>query len=143
KAMAELHGRAQQDRGNEAGGGLDERRIVEVHEDRVLPAERIDEYGTGGAEREQFDLARGVDQDVVRLERLEDLGELPRVQRDHVRRGDLRSVRTETLFLHDLLRADVVAHVELGRVLERLGARIEVRGDAIEAWRVHPHLEGV
>src|SRR5439155_4193107 len=96
-----------------------------------------------GAEREQLDLTRRVDQDVARLERLEDLRELPRVHRDHVRGRDLGAVRTEVLFLHDLREVHIIPDVEVGRILEGLGAGIQIHRDAIEALRVHPQLEGV
>src|SRR5256884_1639752 len=143
KAMPELDRRAQQDGGDEPGSRFHQRGVVQIHKGRVLPTEGIDQDRPRGAEREQLDLTRRVDQDVARLERLEDLRELPRVHRDHVRGRDLGAVRTEVLFLHDLREVHVIPDVEVGRILEGLGAGIQIHGDAIEALRVHPQLEGV
>src|SRR5437660_807709 len=143
KTMAELDCRAQQDGGDEARSRFHQRGVGQIHEGRILPTEGIDQDRPGGPEGEQLDLTRRVDQDVARLECLEDLRELPRVHRDHVRGRDLRAVRTEVLLLHDLREIHVVANVEVGRILEGLGARIQVYGHAVEALRVHPQLEGV
>src|SRR5438309_9413503 len=143
KTMAELDCRAQQDGGDEARSRFHQRGVVQIHEGRVLPTEGIDQDRPGGPEGEQLDLTRRVDQDVARLERLEDLRELPRVHRDHVRGRDLRAIRSEVLFLHDLREVHVVPDVEVGRILEGLGAGIQVHGDAVEALGVHPQLEGV
>src|SRR6266571_9245602 len=143
ETMPELHRRAKQDGGDEPGSRFHQRGVVQIHEGRVLPTEGIDQDRPGGTEREQFDLTRRVDQDVARLERLEDLRKLPGVHRDHVRGRDLRAVRPEVLFLHDLREVHVVPDVEVGRILEGLGARIQVHRYAVEALRVHPQLEGV
>src|SRR5436190_10090927 len=58
ESMPELDRRAEEDRGNESGGGPDQRGIVQVHERRVLPAEGVDQDRSRGAEGEQFNLPR-------------------------------------------------------------------------------------
>src|SRR5437667_3341699 len=141
QAVTELDRGVEEDGRDEATRISYQRRVIQVDERGILPAEGIDQDGAGGPEREQLDLARGVDQDVVRLERLEDIREFFRIHGDHVGRGDLRSVGSESLLRHDFLDVHVVPDIEIGRVLKRLGSRVEVHGDAVEALGVHPQLE--
>src|SRR5439155_1459951 len=141
QSVSELDRRVQEDGRNEAARTLDERRIVEIDECGVLAAECVDQDRTGSAEREELNLARGVDEGVVRLKGLQDVRELLGVHRGHVRRGDLRSVRPEALFRHDLLQVHVVPPVEVRRVQQCLRPRLEIHCHAAQAFGPHPQLE--
>src|SRR3989442_9529921 len=143
QSMSKLDRGVQEDGRDEAAGALHERRVVQIDERAILAPERIDQDRTGRAEREELDLARRVDQVIVRLKGFQDVRELLGVHRGHVRGGDLRAVRPEALFRHDLLQVHVVPHVEVRGVQQRLRTRIEIHRNAVEALGVHPELERV
>src|SRR2546427_11847380 len=92
QSVSELDGGVQEHGRDEAAGALHERRVVEIDKRGVLAPERVDQDRTGSAEREVLDLARCIYQVIVRLKGLQDVRELLRVHRGHVRRGDLCAV---------------------------------------------------
>ena len=138
KLKPELDQGAKGHRGYEAVGGPAQRRVGEVDDHGVVPPERLDGDLGGLPEREELQLARRVDQGVVRLVGAHDVHHLPDVHGHEVRRNDLGPVRSEGVLLHDLVQGDPLAYVHIGLVGQGVRPRIHVHHDGVHTGVIHP-----
>lgn len=108
-------------------GGLEQVGGAEADVEGAGAREEAHERGEDGHVRVQLDLARHVEDDEVLLgQRVEGVGEEVEVLHEELEAVDEPAVGAEPHLLHDVLERDEVLDVEVGRVLERLGRRVEV-----------------
>lgn len=127
------HGRhGAQGAGEELGAVDDEGRLEQVggaqaDVEGAGAREEAHERRQDGHVRVQLDLARHVEDDEVLLgKRVEGVGEEVEVLHEKLEAVDQPAVGAETHLLHDVLEGDEVLDVEVRRVLERLGRRVQV-----------------